>query len=178
MYGIPTYGHTHPRILRACAINNREWARWHKPAWVRPCEWCQMADFQRLATFTLCKSETLRVYAHALVCGRASESVGGWATPPRTPIFYENCHSHTDSLPRPPLPTSVLPCAHNACVVVPECQRVAPCTPSHAQVRHPLRPGTVLCVRLSLVRETECVTACETCVSHAGGRSWVCMTRA
>lgn len=112
-------------FLRACAINNREWARGHNPAWVRPCKRRQMIDFQHFATFTLCKSETLRVYAHALVCGCASESVGGRTTPPRTPIFYENCHSHTGSLPRPPLPPSVLLCAHNACVVVPECQCVA-----------------------------------------------------
>lgn len=94
MYGIPTYGHTHPRILRACAINNREWARWHKPAWVRPCEWCQMVDFQQLATFTLCKSETLRVYAHALVRGCASESVGGRATLPE-PQFSTKIATHT-----------------------------------------------------------------------------------
>lgn len=177
MYGIPTYGHTHPRILRACAINNREWARGHNPAWVRPYEWQQTTDFQLLATFTLCKSETLRVYAHALVGGRASDCVGGRPNPCETPIFVENCHSHTDSFPRPLLRPVALPCAHNACVVVPGYQRVAcgrPLMPKCATRCAQSLAGAVLCVRLSLVRET----VCETCVSHAGGRGWVCMTRA
>lgn len=86
-------------------------------------------DFQQISTFTLCKSETLRVYAHVRVGGCASESVGVCATPPSTPIFYENCHSHTDSLPCPPVaPKCVLMRllrAHNVCVVVPERQRIA-----------------------------------------------------
>lgn len=120
-------------FLRACAINNREWACGSNPAWVCPYDRRQMLENQRITTFTLCKSETRLACAHVRVGGCASESVGVCATPPSTPIFIENCHSHTDSLPRPPVvPKCVrsrLLCAHNVCVVVPECQRVALCAP-------------------------------------------------
>lgn len=77
----------------------------------------QISDFQQITTFTLCKSETLRVYAHARAGGRASESVGVCATPPSTPIFYENCHSHTDSLPCPRLRLSVCSCDYCALIM-------------------------------------------------------------
>ena len=152
-------------FLRACAINNREWARGCNPAWVRPYERRQTIDFQDFATFTLCKSETLRVYAHTRVGGCASESVGGCVTPSQNPNFLRKLPLTHGLPPTPTFAPSVLLCAHNACVVVPECQRVASRAPSHAQVRHTFRPCAVLCVRLSLVRET----ACETCERHASG---------
>lgn len=126
-------------FLRACAINNREWARGSNPAWVRPHDRQQTPENQHFVTFTLCKSETRLACAHVRVGGCASESVGVCATPPSTPIFYENCHSHTDSLPRPPVvPKCVrsrLLCAHNVRVVVPECQCVASYAPKCALVR-------------------------------------------
>lgn len=104
-------------FLRACAINNREGARGNNPAWVRPHDRPQTAENQCFATFTLCKSETLRVYAHVRVGGYASESVGIRTTPPSTPIFYENCHSHTDSLLRPRLRLSVCGCDYCAPII-------------------------------------------------------------
>lgn len=116
-------------FLRACAINNREWARGSNPAWAHPYDRRQMLENQHIATFTLCKSETLRVYAHVRSCGNSGKRMGGCATPPSTPISERNCHLHTDSLLRPPVvPKCVrsrLLCAHYVCVVVPERQRVA-----------------------------------------------------
>lgn len=120
----------------------------------------QTAGFQQITTFTFAQSETLRVYAHVRVGGCASESVGVCATPPSTPIFYENCHSHTDSLPCPPVaPKCVLMRllrAHNACVVVPERQRIAcgraytrSCAPMTTCVCSPImRPDTPMCAYL------------------------------
>lgn len=116
-------------FLRAPAINNREWARGRNRECARPRKSKKIADFQLFTTFTLCKSETLRVYAHVRSCGHSGKRMGGCATPPSTPISERNCHLHTDSLLRPPVvPKCVrsrLLCAHNVCVVVPECQRVA-----------------------------------------------------
>ena len=115
-------------FLRACAINNREWARGSNPAWAHPYDRRQMLENQHIASFTLCKSETLRVYAHVRSCGHSGKRMGSCATSPSTPISERNCYSHTDSLLRPPVvPKCVrsrLLCAHNVCVVVPECQRV------------------------------------------------------
>ena len=119
-------------FLRACAINNREWARARNPAWVRPCECKQIAEIQRFSTFTLCKSETHRAHVSMRIRGHTGTSVGSPAHPKITPIFGENCpYTHT-----PIHAHLLLPCAHNACVVVPECQRVALCalTRVHALV--------------------------------------------
>lgn len=91
-------------FLRACAINNREWARDNNPAWAHPHNRRKSIDFQHITTFTLCKSETLWVYAHVRVCGCALGHVGAHPTPPSTPISERNCHSHMDSLPRPLAP--------------------------------------------------------------------------
>lgn len=116
-------------FLRVRAINNREWARGSNLAWAHPHDRLQTLENQQVATFTLCKSETWRVYANARSRGHSGKRMGGCATPPSTPISERNCHLHTDSLLRPPVvPKCVrsrLLCAHNACVVVPECQRVA-----------------------------------------------------
>lgn len=74
-------------FLRACAINNREWARGSNPAWARPYDGRQILENQRIATFTLCKSETLRVYAHARSRGHSGKRMGGCATPSQHPNF-------------------------------------------------------------------------------------------
>jgi len=63
-------------FLRACAINNREWAHGYNPAWACAHNKLQMLENQRFPTFTLCKSETLRVYAHVRVGGCARKHVG------------------------------------------------------------------------------------------------------
>lgn len=93
-----------------------------------------MLDFQPFNTFTLCKSETLRVYVPTHTHGHTHTSVGRSGRPRNRPNFRRK-----------------LPLTHGL---------------------PPLRPCTVLCVRLSLVRETACDV--WACVAWAYMRPMVC----
>lgn len=91
-------------------------------------------DHKRLKTNALRLSLCAKVkpFGFTPMYAHVGTQASAWAVvrpPPSTPISERNCHSHTDSLLRPPVvPKCVrsrLLCAHNACVVVPECKRVA-----------------------------------------------------
>lgn len=116
-------------FLRACAINNREWARGSNPA----CAPHTIGDkCLKINTLRLSLCAKVKPFGFTPMYAHVGTQASAWAVvrpPPSAPISERNCHSHTDSLLRPPVvPKCVrsrLLCAHNVCVVVPECQRVA-----------------------------------------------------
>ncbi len=80
----PSHTPTRP-FLRVRTISNRAWARGNNPTWVRAHNRPQTLDFQALRTFTLCKSETLRVYVPTRLRGSARLSMGVRPTPSKPP---------------------------------------------------------------------------------------------
>lgn len=142
MYGIPTTTHTLPRIFRFYTLATLRVAKVVLFWLFSFLHCCNLLIFSRLRP-SLCAK--VKPYGFTCPCPYMGVHTQAWAgrdTPKIDPIFYENC-PYTQT----PIHTHLrLLCAHNACVVVPERQRVA--------LAHPVARRVWRCVCAS--RHTSC----------------------